>query len=182
MIKSLVLAIAIGLVGGAACSSKSSAPPPPPAGSATAGSAAPAGPPAPGQPGHGSALVGVMAGSDMPACVPDGVRLPKDFPSAMPLPDGVRALSSQPWSDGALVRFAARSSLDDTWTFFTKELPGKGFTLGKSARDQKGAEVAFSTDAVHGVVAIGALAGCPDVLEVQIMYAAGAPGTVPGKK
>jgi hypothetical protein len=192
------LVLVLGSLG--ACSSKSSAPA---AGSAAApavsgsaavaaagsgsGAAAPAGKPGPGQPGHGSALVGVVAGSpDLPACVPDGVGLPKGFPEHMPVPPEARAISSQPWAAGEIVRFAIKGTIDDALAKLTKDLPAKGFTLGKSARDKDAAETAFEGADLHGILSIHPLpiVGCDGVVEIQIAYAPGkAPATpaAPGK-
>ena len=116
--------------------------------------------------------------------MPDGVGLPKDFPKDLPVPTEARALSTQPWTSGTIVRFAFKGGVDDAVAKLTHDLPAKGFTLGKSAREGASAETAFESADLHGILSIHPLpvVGCDGVVEIQIAYAAGkTPAANPAK-
>ncbi|MGW2722686.1 hypothetical protein [Streptomyces sp. NPDC001492] len=79
------------------------------------------------------------------------LRLPKDFPANLPMPDGALVTSVERRSGERLVvATVVRSGFDRTLAFLQKQLPEAGYTLKDGEVEEDDAESNFSSAAFDG--------------------------------
>lgn len=79
------------------------------------------------------------------------LRLPKDFPANLPIPDGALVTSVERRSGERLVvATVVMSSFDRTLAFLQKQLPEAGYTLKEGEVEEDDAESNFSSAAFDG--------------------------------
>ncbi|MER6423804.1 hypothetical protein [Streptomyces sp. NPDC001137] len=79
------------------------------------------------------------------------LRLPKDFPASLPMPDGALVTSVERRSGERLVvAMVVRSGFDRTLAFLQKQLPEAGYTLREGEVEEDDAESNFSSATFDG--------------------------------
>jgi hypothetical protein len=125
-----------------------------------------------GDDGNSSSVSADQKAPAIPACAKAGkaVPRPKDLPADFPLPPGTVIASSQsPHTGQLLIRGIVPADLQDAATFFTDELPDRGYQLGLFDSEQGEAESPFSGHGFRGKWKVNGILNCPNAVTLTLV-------------
>ena len=123
-----------------------------------------------GEDDDAAAPVVVTPTAPLPCTATSGLDLPRGWPSALPLPDGLVVDRTETRTGDRLIAYGrVPGDFHSVVDFFNARLPAAGFTQDNGEIDPRDAESDFSGSATRGRWTTGASNDCPGSAQVSVL-------------